>query len=75
MVLQGVGRMFYIASPAETSFPDLASLPEPYLSQAAPLFFSLIALEWLGLLLQGEKLRLNDGLLSVVHGLIMSIME
>jgi len=72
---KGVGRMFYIASPAETSFPDLASLPEPYLAQAAPLFFSLIAVEWVVLLLKGEKLRLNDGLLSVVHGLIMSIME
>merc|ERR1711970_1153219 len=72
---KGVGRTFYIASPAETSFPDLASLPEPYLAQAAPLFFSLIAVEWVVLLLKGEKLRLNDGLLSVVHGLIMSIME
>jgi len=72
---KGAGRMFYIASPEETSFPDLSSLPEPYTSQAAPFFFGLIALEWLVLLLKGEKIRLNDGILSVVHGLIMSLME
>jgi len=74
-VLQGVGRMFYIATPAQTSFPDTASLPEPYLAQAAPLFFGLIVLEWSILLMKGEKIRLNDGLLSVVHGVIMSLME
>ena len=67
--------MFYIEDPAETSFPDMASLPTPYLAQAAPLFFSMIALEWTVLLLKGEKLRLNDGLFSVAHGLIMSLME
>ena len=75
LFIQGVGRMFYLATPAQTSFPDTASLPEPYLAQAAPLFFGLIVLEWSILLMKGEKIRLNDGLLSVVHGLIMSLME
>ena len=67
--------MFYLVDPEETSFPDISSLPEPYLSQAAPYFFSLIALEWAILLAKGERIRLNDGLFSVAHGLIMSLME
>ena len=67
--------MFYIATPEETSFPDMESLPEPYLAQAAPLFFGLIALEWSILLVKGEKIRLNDGLFNVAHGLIMSLVE
>ena len=67
--------MFYITDPAETSFPDMASLPTPYLAQAAPFFFSMIALEWIILILKGEKIRLNDGIFSVAHGLIMSLME
>ena len=67
--------MLYIANPAETSFPDMESLPEPYLAQAAPLFFGLVALEWSILLAKGEKIRLNDGLFNIAHGLIMSLME
>lgn len=72
---KGLARMFYLVDPEETSFPDISSLPEPYLSQAAPYFFSLIALEWAILLAKGERIRLNDGLFSVAHGLIMSLME
>merc|ERR1712002_1240355 len=35
----------------------------------------MIAVEWAVLLLKGERLRLNDGLFSVAHGLIMTLME
>ena len=74
-MLQSIGRMFYIIDPSETSFPDLSSLPTPYLAQASPMFFSMIVLEWIVLIVQGEKLRLNDGIFNAVHGLIMSLME
>ena len=36
--LQGLGRMFYIASPSATSFPDLKALPKSYVDQAMPYF-------------------------------------
>merc|ERR1711915_1003718 len=56
---KGLARMFFLVDPEETSFPDISSLPEPYLSQAAPYFFSLIALEWAILLAKGERIRLS----------------
>ena len=64
-----------MTDPAETSFPDLSSLPPSYTAQAAPFFAGMIALEWTVLILKGEKLRLNDGLFSIAHGLIMSLLE
>ena len=67
--------MFYLTDPAETSFPDMASLPTSYTAQATPFFAGMIVLEWAILLLRGEKLRLSDGLFSVAHGLIMTLME
>ena len=70
-----MGRMFYLTDPAETSFPDMASLPTSYTAQATPFFAGMIVLEWAILLLRGEKLRLSDGLFSVAHGLIMTLME
>ena len=36
--LEGLGRMFYIASPSATSFPDLKALPKSYVDQAMPYF-------------------------------------
>ena len=36
--LVGLGRMFYIASPSSTSFPDLKALPKSYIDQAMPYF-------------------------------------
>ena len=67
--------MFYMTDPAQTSFPDMASLPTSFTAQAAPFFGGMIALEWTVLILKGEKLRLSDGLFSVAHGLIMSLLE
>ena len=29
MIFKGLGRMFYLADPAETSFPTLTSIPHP----------------------------------------------
>jgi len=74
--VKGMGRMFYIASPNETSFPNLQSLPAPsFIAQAPPYFFGLIFLEWTVKLVQGETPRINDGMLSVIHGLLMMLME
>ena len=67
--------MFYLTDPAESSFPDLASLPTSFTARATPFFAGMIALEWAILLLKGEKPRLGDGMFSVAHGLIMTLME
>merc|ERR1719348_758402 len=75
-VAKGMGRMFYIASPSETSFPDLKSLPKNgYIQQAAPYFFLMILLEWVVLWLQGRPARAADGLISITHGLLMTLGE
>merc|ERR1711970_141226 len=75
-MLKGIGRMFYLASPADTSFPDIASLPKKgMIQEAMPYFFLFIALEWLVLAWRGERARLSDGMMSVVHGLIMTLGE
>ena len=66
--------MFYLASPSETSFPDLQSAPN-FIAQAPPYFFGLIFFEWSIKYFQGEAPRINDGVLSVVHGLLMMLME
>jgi len=73
-VIKGFGRMFYIASPAETTFPDRESVPS-FVAKAPPYFFALILLEWSLKFLQGETPRINDGVMSVVHGLLMILME
>ena len=66
--------MFYIASPAQTSFPDIASTPG-YLALANPYFFGMIVLEWAIKTVQGDTVRLTDGVMSVVHGMISLLME
>ena len=72
--VKGVGRMFYLASPADTSFPDLDSTPG-YVAQATPYFLGMIVLELVVKRLQGEGVRMTDGLMSVVHGMISLLME
>ena len=66
--------MFYIASPAQTSFPDLSSTPG-YVALANPYFFGMILLEFAIKTLQGETVVLTDGLMSVTHGMISLLME
>jgi len=73
--LEGLGRMFYIAAPSSTSFPDLMALPKSYIDQAMPYFIIMTLLEWAVLAAKGKRPRINDGLFSVVHGLIMTLME
>ena len=67
--------MFYLVSPSETSFPDKDSIPISFISAAPPYFFGLIALEWGIKVAMGEAPRINDGVLSIVHGLLMMLME
>lgn len=74
--LRNVGTLFYVVDPISTSFPDMASIPRPdYISQAFPYFFLMGLLEWSLLWAKGEMPRINDGLLSIIHGLIMLLME
>jgi len=72
---EGLGRMFYLVTPASTSYPDLASLPKAYTQQAAPYFLAMTILEWAVLWAKGEQARFSDGLFNVIHGLIMTMME
>merc|ERR1719365_549421 len=75
-IIKNVARMFYIVDPVETSFKDMASLPKDgYIQQAMPYFFGMIILEWAVLFLKGKGPRINDGMMSVAHGLIMSLSE
>jgi len=75
-IIKNVARMFYIVDPVETSYKDLASLPKDgYIQQAMPYFFGMIILEWTVLLLKGKTPRINDGMMSIAHGLIMSLTE
>ena len=66
--------MFYLASPAQTSFPDLSSTPG-YVALANPYFFGMIIMEFAIKTVQGETVRLTDGVMSVVHGMISLLME
>ena len=66
--------MFYLASPAQTSFPDVPSTPG-YVALANPYFFGMIIMEFIIKTVQGETVRLTDGVMSVVHGMISLLME
>ena len=74
-IFKGLGRMFYVASPADTTFPDLESIPFSYISKAPPYFFGMIALEWAVKYLQGDTPKINNGLLCIIHGLFMILMQ
>ena len=67
--------MFYLVTPSETSFPDVASIPFSLVSRAPPYFLGLILLEWSLKCLKGDTPRINDGIMNVVHGLFRSLME
>ena len=74
-IFKGLGRMFYVASPADTTFPDLESIPFSYISKAPPYFFGMIGLEWAVKYLQGDTPQINNGLLCIIHGLFMILMQ
>ncbi|KAI8636558.1 fatty acid hydroxylase superfamily-domain-containing protein [Parasitella parasitica] len=69
-VAKGVGRLFYIVSPQETTFAHYKQVPD-YIAEAIPFFVLTIALEFLTLAIKDggkglRKLRLWDaGRLSV----------
>nr|XP_023026101.1 alkylglycerol monooxygenase-like [Leptinotarsa decemlineata] len=69
-VLKGIGRMFYIVSPSETTFSDPKDVPSFFVN-AWPYFLLFMILENI-ILWMDEKptYRLNDGLTSLSHGLI-----
>ncbi|CAH0559202.1 unnamed protein product [Brassicogethes aeneus] len=68
--LKGLGRMFYIVNPTETTFEGPEEVPK-YFRNAWPYFILFMILE--NVLLWIEKkptFRINDGITSMSHGLI-----
>jgi len=71
-VAEQYGMLFYIISPAKTSFPTMDDCPD-YLQQAMPYMVTLIVLEavinwWLG-----KKHNVADSVTSISSGLIMTM--
>lgn len=66
-------RLFYIVSPAQTSFQGTKEVPD-YMQQAMPYFVSLIILEalvnWLG---RGKRHNIADSVTSISMGLAMTM--
>lgn len=68
--LKGLGRMFYIVNPEETTFSKVEYVPHFY-RQAWPYFLLFILLENIVLWLEREPvIRLNDGIISASHGIL-----
>ncbi|GLV45354.1 hypothetical protein CBL_05454 [Carabus blaptoides fortunei] len=68
--LKGLGRMFYITNPEETSFSKIELVPN-FHRQAWPYFLLFILLENIVLWMERKPImRLNDGITSVSHGLM-----
>jgi len=68
------GRLFYIISPAKTSFEGIKDVPD-YMQEAMPYMATLIILEalinWLG---RGKRQNLADSVTSISFGLVMTMM-
>lgn len=68
------GRLFYIVSPAETSFEGIKDVPD-YMQEAMPYMATLIILEalinWLG---RGKRQNIADSVTSISFGLVMTMM-
>ncbi|KAJ8975563.1 hypothetical protein NQ317_000747 [Molorchus minor] len=68
--LKGVGRMFYVVDPQETSFGDSKDVPE-YFRNAWPYFLLFMLMENIILWIDRKPIyRLNDTVTSLSHGLI-----
>lgn len=68
--LKGIGRMFYIVNPAESTFENPEDVPK-FFRNSWPYFLMFMLVE--NILLWIDKkptFRLNDGLTSLSHGLI-----
>ncbi|KAK2180527.1 hypothetical protein NP493_439g01006 [Ridgeia piscesae] len=69
-VLSGLGRLFYVISPAETSFEKVEDVPD-FVNKAIPYFVVFLIVEVAVLHLQGKALpRHNDGLSSISAGIL-----
>jgi len=71
--LKKIGYLFYLVNPKETMFEKLEELPKPsYINQAIPYFLGMVLIENVIRVSQGKGvIRLNDGVMSGVHGLLM----
>jgi len=67
------GRLFYIISPKDSSFPGTDQVPD-YVQQAMPYMVTLILLEglvnWLG---RGKRHNIADSVTSISCGLVMTM--
>ncbi|CAH1401955.1 unnamed protein product [Nezara viridula] len=71
--LHGLGNMFYLLSRNETTFKNVEDVP-PFFRQAWPYFLLFIFLENVLLWLEKKPLmRINDGIVSLSHGLFQEL--
>ncbi|KAK8730773.1 hypothetical protein OTU49_007923 [Cherax quadricarinatus] len=71
--LEKLGTFFYVISPNSSTFQHVEEVPD-YLNQAVPLFISFLLLEWAVTWLRGEnKVRPNDLMTSVMHGIVYDV--
>ncbi|XP_072384079.1 alkylglycerol monooxygenase-like isoform X1 [Diabrotica undecimpunctata] len=70
---KGLGRMFYIVHPIETTYQDPHAVPE-FFQNAWPYFLLFMVIENIILFMENKPIyRLNDGLTSISHGLIQHL--
>ncbi|ODM94028.1 Alkylglycerol monooxygenase, partial [Orchesella cincta] len=76
-IAKGFGRLFYIISPNETAVEKVEDIPHPdYINKAIPYFITLILLEYVVQVhTNTRKTRLNDGIVSLAHGLYLGCQE
>uniref|UniRef100_A0A914ULS2 Fatty acid hydroxylase domain-containing protein n=1 Tax=Plectus sambesii TaxID=2011161 RepID=A0A914ULS2_9BILA len=74
--IHNLRRMFYLVTPAETSFSTTAEVPN-YTDQVVGWFFLLMALEYLILWLKNKEdgFALNDTITSMNAGMLSQIMK
>ncbi|XP_076056079.1 uncharacterized protein LOC143034063 isoform X2 [Oratosquilla oratoria] len=70
-VAKRAGYLFYVVDRNTTTFETVEEIPS-YVDQVIPVFLTLIVLEYLINWAMGKPvLRINDGLTSCGHGLVM----
>ncbi|CAL8114284.1 unnamed protein product [Orchesella dallaii] len=76
-IARGFGRLFYIISPNETAVQRVEDIPHPdYINKAIPYFITLILLEYaVQVYTNKRRTRLNDGIVSLAHGLYLGCQE
>lgn len=76
-VARGIGRLFYIVSPTDTTFAHYKQVPD-YIAEAIPFFVLTITLEFLTLMLKDggkglKKLRVWDANRFSVNDVVGSV--